>query len=103
VQQLSVTIRRTSAGVQFDPATLNAYTGDQIFWVNDDKVSHQPAAVNPDNTTTPIVNPIKPGDTSNIFSPSPAFDSAGNPISYTIRYTSNGAAAQGAIAVTPNP
>ena len=101
MQQLSVTIRRTAAGVQFDPATLNAYTGDQIFWVNNDKVSQQPAAVNPDKTTTPIVDPVAPGDTSNTFSPSPVFDSAGNPISYTIQYTSGGA--KGAIAVTPNP
>jgi plastocyanin len=101
VQQLSVTIRRTAAGVQFDPPTLNAFTGDQIFWVNNDKVSHQPAAINPDKTTTPIVDPIAPGDTSNIFTPNPAFDSAGNPASYTIKYTS--AAASGAIAVTPNP
>jgi plastocyanin len=101
VQQLSVTIRRTAAGVQFDPPTLAAFTGDQIFWVNDDNISHQPAAINPDKTTTPIVDPIPPGDTSNIFTPNPNVDSTGKPISYTIKYTS--ASASGAIAVTPNP
>jgi plastocyanin len=104
VQQLSVTIGRTGGKLQFTPQTLNAFTGDQVFWINNDTVAHQPAALNPDQSTTPIVDSIPPGETSNVFSPSPLFNPAGNPISYTIQYTCvKDLAAHGAIAIVPNP
>jgi hypothetical protein len=104
VQQLSVTISRTGGVLRFAPPVLNAFTGDQIFWINDDTAAQQPVALNPDQTTTPIVDAIEPGGTSNVFSPSPIFDSAGNPLSYTIQYTSvSDPTAKGAISIVPNP
>ncbi len=107
MQQLAVHIKSCAKGAAFDPATLNAFTGDQIFWVNDDTGTYQPAAVNPDGTNTPMVDSVGPDDTSNIFSPSPLFDSSGNPIFYTINYICakhpDSPTLKAKIVVSPNP
>ena len=76
-----ISIARSKGALKFTPASLKAQTDDQIFWVNNDKQTQQPVVVNPNGTHVPIVDPIDPGTTSNVFAPSTA------KASYTISYT----------------
>lgn len=101
MQQLKIAINCGGPGIELVPQTLSAFTGDHIFWVNNDSDPHQPAALNPDGTSTPIVDEVPAGESSNIFSPSPLFDSSGQPTTYNIPYICAGV--HGVIAVTPNP
>ena len=46
---------------------LDAKTGDQIFWTNNDDEAHWPGL--PDDDTFFMPNQIAPGSTSSIFAP----------------------------------
>jgi plastocyanin len=65
-----IQISKVCDKVEFDPSPLTAAPGDQIFWLNNDKVTHTVAVKNPDGSNVAIVDPIGPGQSSDTFSPS---------------------------------
>lgn len=65
--QRQIHINRNGNSVTFDPSELDAKTGDQIFWTNNDDEAHWPGL--PENDAFFMPNQIAPGGTSSIFSP----------------------------------
>ena len=62
-----IVIKKECENVVFDPSTLNASVGDQIFWTNEDEQTHWPGL--PDNDSFFMPNQIVPSSQSPIFSP----------------------------------
>ncbi len=65
--QRQIRIKKDGNTVTFDPSELDAKTGDQIFWTNNDDEAHWPGM--PDDDTFFMPNQIAPGSSSSIFAP----------------------------------
>ena len=75
--KLQININKKDDCVEFVPSKLDAKTGDQIFWTNNDDKPHWPGLPDegedkPRNDTFFMPNQIAPGGTSDIFTPGAA-------------------------------
>ena len=65
--QRQIKINKNGNSVTFDPPVLNAHTGDQIFWTNNDNEAHWPGLSDDEKFFIP--NQIAPKNPSSIFTP----------------------------------